>query len=84
MEHRVQRVGNEVHDRLLHLAPVQAEQRQRLILPHHALHAHEVRFTWRGQQRVFRAEPELWFMKWLEAVDREVEGDKPLGRWAAL
>ena len=42
------------------------EQRRRLILPHHALHAREVRFAWRGQQRAFRAEPEAWFVNWLE------------------
>jgi hypothetical protein len=40
------------------------EQRQRLILPHHALHAREVRFQWRGQKTVFRAEPEAWFTNW--------------------
>jgi 23S rRNA pseudouridine1911/1915/1917 synthase len=37
------------------------EQRQRLILPHHALHAAEVRFHWRGAERRFAAEPEEWF-----------------------
>jgi 23S rRNA pseudouridine1911/1915/1917 synthase len=37
------------------------EQRQRLILPHHALHAGEVRFVWQGTQRVFSAAPEPWF-----------------------
>ena len=37
------------------------EQRQRLILPQHALHACEVRFGWRGQPKVFHAEPETWF-----------------------
>ena len=37
------------------------EQRQRLILPHHALHACEVRFEWRGQPTVFHAEPEPSF-----------------------
>jgi 23S rRNA pseudouridine1911/1915/1917 synthase len=42
-----------------------AEQRRRLILPCHALHAREVRFAWRGQQRNFRAEPEEWFVRWL-------------------
>jgi 23S rRNA pseudouridine1911/1915/1917 synthase len=38
-----------------------AEQRQRLILPNHALHAREVRFTWRGRVRVFSAEPDRCF-----------------------
>jgi 23S rRNA pseudouridine1911/1915/1917 synthase len=37
------------------------EQRRRLILPCHALHAAEVRFDWRGHEVVFRAEPEEWF-----------------------
>jgi 23S rRNA pseudouridine1911/1915/1917 synthase len=33
----------------------------RLILPQHALHAREVRFCWRGSERMFRAAPEPWF-----------------------
>jgi 23S rRNA pseudouridine1911/1915/1917 synthase len=37
------------------------QQRRELILPYHALHASLVRFEWRGEQRVFRAEPERWF-----------------------
>jgi 23S rRNA pseudouridine1911/1915/1917 synthase len=37
------------------------EQQRRLILPHHALHAAEVRFTWRGHKFSFRADPEPWF-----------------------
>ena len=37
------------------------EQRARLILPNHALHARELRLPWRGQQRIFAAEPEPWF-----------------------
>lgn len=37
------------------------EQRRRLVLPHHALHAGEVRFAWRGEERTFRAEAERWF-----------------------
>jgi 23S rRNA pseudouridine1911/1915/1917 synthase len=36
-------------------------QRSKLILPHHALHAAELRFNWEGIERVFRAEPESWF-----------------------
>jgi 23S rRNA pseudouridine1911/1915/1917 synthase len=42
------------------------EQRARLMLPHHALHAAEVRFVWRDQERVFRAEPEPWFSEFLQ------------------
>jgi 23S rRNA pseudouridine1911/1915/1917 synthase len=41
------------------------EQKQRLILPHHALHAREVRFQWRGRELAFRAAPEPWFNKFL-------------------
>jgi len=37
------------------------EQRKRLILPNHALHAAEVSLEWRGELRTFRAEPESWF-----------------------
>lgn len=61
-------VGDKLYggDEDLYLALVEnrltPEQRRRLILPHHALHAREVRFTWRGQDRVFRGEPEPWFM----------------------
>lgn len=60
-------VGDKLYggDEDLYLALVEGrltpEQRQRLILPNHALHAREVRFQWRGQCRVFRAEPESWF-----------------------
>ncbi len=42
------------------------EQKQRLILPHHALHAREVRFQWRGREAVFCTEPETWFMEFFE------------------
>ena len=37
------------------------EQRRRLILPHHALHARSLRFLWRNSERAFKAEPEGWF-----------------------
>ncbi len=42
------------------------EQRYRLILPHHALHACKVCFTWRGLDHVFQAEPEPWFAAFAE------------------
>ena len=60
-------VGEKLYggDEDLYLALVEnrltPEQRQRLILPHHALHASEVRFDWQDERRVFRAEPESWF-----------------------
>ena len=64
-------VGDKLYggDEDLYLALVEdrltPEQRRRLILPHHALHAREVRFDWRGQERRFQAEPEPWFTNWL-------------------
>ncbi len=60
-------VGDKLYggDEDLYLALVEGrltpEQWQRLILPHHALHAEEVRFTLHGQAWFFRAEPEPWF-----------------------
>jgi 23S rRNA pseudouridine1911/1915/1917 synthase len=60
-------VGDKLYggDEDLYLALVEnrltPEQRRRLILPYHALHAREVRFQWRGQQWAFRAELEQWF-----------------------
>jgi 23S rRNA pseudouridine1911/1915/1917 synthase len=66
-------VGDKLYggDEDLYLALVQdrltPEQRRRLILPHHALHAREVRFQWRDQPRVFHAEPEPWFTDWWQA-----------------
>ena len=36
-------------------------QRQKLLLSNHALHAAEVRFEWRGCERIFGAAPEVWF-----------------------
>jgi 23S rRNA pseudouridine1911/1915/1917 synthase len=44
------------------------EQKQRLILPHHALHAREVTFDWRGREARFCAEPEVWFTEFLGNV----------------
>ena len=64
-------VGDKLYggDEDLYLALVEdrltEEQRRRLILPHHALHANEVRFNWRGSEHVFRAEPERWFQEFL-------------------
>ena len=64
-------VGDKLYggDEDLYLALVQdrltPEQRKRLILPHHALHAREVKFIWRGRETLFRAEPESWFREFL-------------------
>ena len=64
-------VGDKLYggDEDLYLALVQsrltAEQWSRLLLPHHALHASEVRFTWHAQERVFQCRPEPWFTEFL-------------------
>jgi 23S rRNA pseudouridine1911/1915/1917 synthase len=68
-------VGDKIYggDEDLYLALVEDRltpgQRQRLILPHHALHALELRFEWRAQPRVFHAEPEPGFVNWLNNGD---------------
>lgn len=60
-------VGDKIYggDEDLYLALVEnrltAEQRERLILEHHALHATAVRFVWRGREVEFKAAPEEWF-----------------------
>ncbi len=41
------------------------EQRERLILPFHALHARVLEFRWRDVERRFEAEPEPWFTRFL-------------------
>ena len=60
-------VGDKIygHDEDAYLALVESrltpEQRQRLILPNHALHAGAVRFEWRGRPTEFSCTPEKWF-----------------------
>jgi 23S rRNA pseudouridine1911/1915/1917 synthase len=60
-------VGDKIYggDETLYLALVERrlteEQRARLILPNHALHAGALRFEWRGRAVEFRCEPERWF-----------------------
>jgi 23S rRNA pseudouridine1911/1915/1917 synthase len=72
-------VGDKLYggDEDLYLALVQdrltEEQRKILILPHHALHAREVRFEWRGRETVFQAEPEAWFNEFLTKTTSEPE-----------
>jgi 23S rRNA pseudouridine1911/1915/1917 synthase len=66
-------VGDKLYggDEDLYLALVEdrltSEQRGRLILPHHALHAGQVRFNLRGADHVYRAEPEGWFLDFCNA-----------------
>jgi 23S rRNA pseudouridine1911/1915/1917 synthase len=40
-------------------------QKERLILPHHALHAASLRFFWHDRQWEFQAQPEPWFVQFL-------------------
>jgi 23S rRNA pseudouridine1911/1915/1917 synthase len=37
------------------------EQREELLLPNHALHAHRIQFEWRGEAKTFEAPPHLEF-----------------------
>jgi len=43
-----------------------AEQRRRLILPCHALHAEVLRFNWLLKEWIFRAVPEPWFQDFID------------------
>lgn len=60
-------VGDKLYggDEDLYLALVEdrltQEQRARLLLPHHALHAARISFRWRDKTMVFDAKPEFWF-----------------------
>jgi 23S rRNA pseudouridine1911/1915/1917 synthase len=66
-------VGDKLYggDEDLYLALVEhrltGEQRDRLILPHHALHAARLRFAWRGKDYDFTAPPEPWFLRFVDA-----------------
>jgi 23S rRNA pseudouridine1911/1915/1917 synthase len=68
-------VGDKIYggDEQLYLALVErrltAEQRERLILPQHALHAVALRFHWRGRDREFCCAPEAWFQAFLDGAD---------------
>jgi len=60
-------VGDKLYggDEDLYLALVQnrltLEQLRRLILPNHALHAHEIRFNWRERPQIFQAAVPSWY-----------------------
>lgn len=46
-----------------------ATQRDRLILPYHALHAGRLSFDWRGQRLSFWSPPEAWFTEFVGHAD---------------
>ncbi len=64
-------VGDKLYggDEDLYMALVEdrltAEQWQRLMVPHQALHARKVRLVWRGTEVCFQAEPEEWFRNFM-------------------
>ena len=64
-------VGDKLYggDEDLYLALVENrltdEQRTRLILDHHALHAGKLTFRWRGQEKSYAAGPEPWFQRFV-------------------
>lgn len=65
-------VGDKLYggDEDLYLALVEGrltgEQRERLILPNHALHAARLQFRWREKDWDFAAAPEPWFTRFAE------------------
>jgi 23S rRNA pseudouridine1911/1915/1917 synthase len=73
-------VGDKIYggDEELYLAFVERrltpEQKERLILEYHALHACKIQFVWRGTQQAFFAGPEAWFVRFLEDKRSRVEG----------
>jgi 23S rRNA pseudouridine1911/1915/1917 synthase len=88
-------VGDKLYggDEELYLAFVKdrltPEQRRRLILPNHALHACEVQFVWRGKPTVFSCGTEEWFTQFQQpernpssSARPAVETEAPLGRKA--
>jgi 23S rRNA pseudouridine1911/1915/1917 synthase len=64
-------VGDKIYggDPDLYLALVERrlteEQRRRLLLPHHALHAVRLQFEWRGQNYDFTTPPEPFFLQFV-------------------
>jgi 23S rRNA pseudouridine1911/1915/1917 synthase len=62
-------VGDKLYgaDEQLYLALVEgrlsSDAQRRLVLPWQALHAQKLRFAWEGQEQVFQAQPEAWFLE---------------------
>jgi len=71
-------VGDKLYggDEDLYLALVEnrltEEQRARLILPHHALHASQIKFPWQDAILEFKAEPEPWFSGFLAETQNRI------------
>jgi 23S rRNA pseudouridine1911/1915/1917 synthase len=69
-------VGDKLYggDEDLYLALVQdrltEEQRRKLILPNHALHASSVSFWWRGEEKLYQAGPSPFFKDFLSIVGK--------------
>ncbi|HEV2693793.1 MAG TPA: RluA family pseudouridine synthase [Verrucomicrobiae bacterium] len=76
-------VGDKIYggDEDLYLALVESrlteDQRRRLILPHHALHAGRLRFSWRGQDYDFQAASEPWFSEFAGSAPWSGDGPSP-------
>lgn len=72
-------VGDKIYggDEDLYLSLVEGrlneEQKRKLVLPHHALHARWVRFEWRGRPIEFSCEAEEWFRALIGGKDRQSE-----------
>ena len=66
-------VGDKIYggDPDLYLALVEGRlteaQREKLILPNHALHAGRLTFAWRGREYDFHSPPEPWFTQFIPA-----------------
>ena len=67
-------VGDKIYggDPDLYLALVEGRlteaQREKLILPNHALHAGRLTFAWRGREYDFHSPPEPWFTQFIHAI----------------
>jgi len=67
-------VGDKLYgaDEELYLALVEDRlteaQRHQLILPYHALHAGQLCFSWQGQERVYQALPEPWYLEFFQGL----------------
>ena len=64
-------VGDKLYggDEMIYLALVEGrmtvEQKEKMLLPCHALHAERIKFNWRGRQCEFSATAESWFVGFL-------------------